>query len=153
VIFANVKLQAEDNVPRLKLLGLAISTPQSGPPRLNQPCAALDGCRCRIYANRPRYCRDFECLLLKKVETQKLKTSTALEVIKTARERAEKVRHLLRDLGDADEHLPLSLRFRRTAKKMEHGRREQAKNKTFSQLTLAVHDLNLLLSKSFYPSP
>src|SRR5437868_1476023 len=78
VIFADVRLQRGDDPGRLRALGLPIATPHAPSsasplrktggvpaPRFAQPCAALDGCRCRIYADRPAYCRQFDCLLLK----------------------------------------------------------------------------------------
>src|SRR6266581_3782971 len=74
VIFADVKLQPSDDASRLRALGLRISTPHSKfrTPTFDQPCAALGGCRCRIYAERPRYCREFECVLFKSVKAGRL---------------------------------------------------------------------------------
>src|SRR3954464_7170194 len=79
-IFADVRLQPEDDPARLKTLGLSISTPQSrqGTRHFNQPCSALDGCRCRIYTGRPAYCRLFDCLLLKSVNEGRTGTAEAL---------------------------------------------------------------------------
>jgi len=78
-------------------------------------------------------------------------TAAALRIIRTARERADKVRRLLGALGDTDEHLPLSARFRRTGKRMQECELDEATADTYAQLTLAVHDLNLLLGDAFYP--
>ena len=153
VIFADVGLQRRDDAARLRSLGLPVSVPRSAlrPPHLAQPCAAFDGCRCRVYADRPQYCREFECVLLQSVKTGHTQAAAALRIIRTARERADKVRRLLNALGDADEQLPLSARFRRVGKRLqERGWDEEAAD-TYSQLTLAVHDLNLLLGDAFYP--
>jgi Fe-S-cluster containining protein len=153
VIFADVKLQPADDAPRLRSLGVSVSIPHSAfrTPHLNQPCAALEGCRCRIYAERPQYCRQFECLLLKSVKAGRTQPAAALRKINTARERAEKVRVLLRTLGDADEHLALSARFRRVARRMNKTELDPRAATAYGKLTLAVQDLNLLLSQSFYP--
>jgi Fe-S-cluster containining protein len=153
VIFANVGLQPGDNAARLRSLGLPVSTPHSAlrPPHLAQPCAAFDGCRCRVYADRPQYCRAFECVLLKSVTAGHTKTAAALRIIRTARERANKVLRLLRALGDTDEHLPLSARFRRTSKRLKDSNLTEDTADLYGQLTLAMHDLNLLLSDAFYP--
>lgn len=86
---------------------------------LKQPCVAFDGCCCRIYAERPAYCRQFECLLLKSVKAGARDTAGALRLIRETRERTETVRRLLRALGDTDERLSLSQRFRRTARRLE----------------------------------
>jgi len=153
VIFANVALRAGDNAERLRSLGLPVCTPRSAlrPPHLNQPCAAFDGCRCRVYADRPEYCRQFECVLLKSVKAGRTERLAALRVIRTARERADRVRGLLEALGDTDAELPLSARFRRTSKRLKEAELDEATADMYAQLTLAVHDLNLLLGDAFYP--
>jgi hypothetical protein len=153
VIFANVGLRPGDDVTRLRSLGLPISTPQSKlrPPHLVQPCAAFDGCRCRVYADRPQYCREFECVLLKSVKAGHTEPAAALRIIGTARERADKVRRLLCALGDTDEQLPLSARFRHTGKRLKAGELDEETAELYGELTLAVHDLNLLLGDAFYP--
>jgi uncharacterized protein len=153
VIFANVKLPPGDDAARLCSLRLPVSIPRSGVrvPRLNQPCAAFDGCRCRIYPDRPAYCRDFECLLRKGVNTGRTNTGAALRIILTARARADKVRRLLRTLGNHDENVALSARFRKTTRQFAGADLDDETAESYSQLTLAVHDLNLLLSEAFYP--
>ena len=121
VIFANLALQPGDPAARLRSLGLPVCNSHSAlrPPHLTQPCAAFDGCRCRVYADRPKYCRQFECVLLKSVRAGHTEPAAALRIIRTARERADKVLRLLRALGDTDEQLPLSARFRRTGKRLQ----------------------------------
>jgi Fe-S-cluster containining protein len=167
VIFARVQLQPEDDADHLNSLGLQLRTQRnrtkdasaqparSGattPARFfSQPCAAFDGCRCRIYDDRPVYCRHFECLLLKNVKAGHTQLAAALRIISTARERVERVRRLLRALGDTDEHLPLSARFRRTSRRLEHADPDKATAKAYGELTMAVHDLNCILSEAFYP--
>jgi Fe-S-cluster containining protein len=153
VIFANLALRPGDDVDRLRSLGLPVDTPPSAlrPPHLAQPCAAFDGCRCRVYSDRPQYCREFECVLLKSVRAGRTEPAAALRIIRTARERADKVRRLLSALGDTEEQLPLSVRFRRTGKRVEERELDDEAADTYGVLTLAVHDLNLLLSEAFYP--
>lgn len=168
VIFADVRLEPGDDAGRLRSLGLPVISTNSGlrsdaggrnrkskinPSGFQQPCAALGGCRCRIYADRPKYCREFECLLLKNVEAGLLETAAARRVIRTTLRRAEEVKRLLRKLGDADEQSALSLRFRRMKQRMESGIPDAENAEMFSRLTLAVHDLNLRLGEAFYPGP
>jgi hypothetical protein len=74
----------------------------------------------------------------------------ALHIIRSAREKAAKVDHLLSELGDCDQQTGLAARFRRTAKRLEHGGLNEATAERYGELTLAVHDLNLLLSQAFY---
>ena len=156
VLFRDVELKPGDDPVRLKALGLPLSPKrpsQSGrrPQKFPQPCAALAGCDCRIYPGRPVRCREFECALLKSVSAGETETAPALRVIRDARARAEKVRRLLRRLGDEDEHLALSVRFRRMQRRMESIQVGDETVEVFSQLTLAVHDLNLAMRAKFYP--
>ena len=153
MIFADLQLQPGDDAERLRSLGLPVSKPLGArrPPRLTQPCAALEGCRCRVYAERPEYCRQFECVLFKSVQAGRTQTAEALRIIATARDRAEKVRRLLRALGDTDERVALSLRFRRTTTRLNAMDLTDETAEVYGQLTLAVHDLNLLIGDAFYP--
>ena len=153
VIFANLALQPGDSSARLRSLGLPVRNSHSAlrPPHLTQPCAAFDGCRCRVYADRPKYCRQFECVLLKRVKAGQTVPAAAGRIIRTARARADKVLRLLRALGDADEQLPLSARFRRTSRRLKEHELDKETADAYGQLTLAFHDLNLLLGDSFYP--
>ena len=166
VIFADVQLQRGDVAAKLKALGLRLSGGSARPKaqascekvqrpflqkKFSQPCAAFDGCRCRIYEDRPKYCRAFDCALLKSVNCGGVKVADALGLIEKARRRAEKVRQLLRKIGDKDEHVALSLRFRRITRRLQQSKVDRPTSHLFSQLTLAVQDLNFLLSESFYP--
>jgi Fe-S-cluster containining protein len=162
VIFADVKLRRGDNAARLKALGLPVTfRPQqsvSGAARrapllFAQPCVAHDGCRCCIYAERPVYCRDFECALLKKVKRGKVTPAAPHRTVAQARKRAEDVKTLLRKLGDTDERLALSKRFRRTSSRFEDVGLDEPTAGIYGRLTLAVHDLNFLLHEEFYPPP
>jgi Fe-S-cluster containining protein len=163
VIFADVQLQRGDDAAKLESLGLrllnmkkrvGISAAKSIAQKnckFSQPCAAFDGCHCRIYENRPKYCRAFECALLKKVNVGTISPADALQIIEKARRRAEKVRQLLRKLGDKDETLALALRFRRTSKRVAQSDTDAQTARLFGELGLAFHELNVVLSEKFYP--
>ena len=151
VLFKDVELQRGDDAGRLKLLDLPLAK-CSGKTRFPQPCAALDAvCRCRIYANRPARCRDFECGLLQDVLAGRMEADAALRTIRATLWRAGEVKELLRELGDTEETLALSLRFQRMRKRLEAGTDDEETADIYSRLTLAVHDLNLRLRQSFYP--
>jgi Fe-S-cluster containining protein len=155
VLFKDVELQPGDDAKKLEALGLPVkvSSSEFRVSRFPQPCAALDGCNCRIYADRPARCRQFECALLKAVAAGEVGVASALQTIREARRRAEKVEKLLRKLGDEKESLALSVRFKRVRKKFEASPLDKDAAEIFSRLTLAMHDLNLLLHAKFYPSP
>jgi Fe-S-cluster containining protein len=168
VLFADVQLQPGDSPERLRALGLALSrlsgsggrATQTGassqgapahPPKFRQPCAALEGCLCRIYPERPHYCREFECALFKEVKAGRVTGTEALRLIRATLRKAATVRRRLRALGDTEEHRPLRQRFLRTAKRLERAGLDETNAELYSKLTLAAHDLNLILSQSFYP--
>jgi hypothetical protein len=155
VIFADVRLVRRDRAEVFEgLMAGTTSREPRAPDRLTkipQPCPALEGCRCGIYAERPAHCRRFECLLLKRMASGRLDAAAARRIVRTARERAGQVLGLLRQLGDTDEAAALSIRFRRVKARLEAGAWDDETAERFSQLTLAVHDLNLLLGEAFYP--
>jgi hypothetical protein len=76
---------------------------------------------------------------------------SALGVIRNARHRLEKVKTLLESLGDTDENLAVRLRFRRMGRRLQRIGMDQGTARLYGQLTLAFHDLNFILSNSFYP--
>jgi len=165
VIFADVKLLPEDDVPKLLELDMPLLKARSKRDnscsassktvkwRFLQPCAAYDGCRCKIYSARPRYCREFDCLLLKSVKEGTATRGQALRVIRAARCQADLVKKLLGLLGDTQENASLADRFRRLSKRLTQAELDTAQADLFSQLSLAFHDLNLLLNDAFYPAP
>lgn len=154
VLFKDVELQPGDDAGQLQSLGLPVTIPRSArrAPRFPQPCAALGAdCRCQIYAERPARCRQFECSLLQLVTQGKMEMPAALRTIRQTRQRAERVRGLLRSLGDQNESLALSLRFQRLKRRLESSRLDEATADAYGELTLAVHDLNVILRAKFYP--
>ena len=164
VIFADVRLQPGDNAERLRALALRLTATRSrkgnssgrsanAQPvwKLKQPCDALEECRCRIYSNRPDHCRRFECALLKKVHRGERTGAEALRIIRSARRRVAGVKRLLVKSGDQDETVPLKKRFQKLQARLESGTANAEAATHFSELTLAVHDLNLILSREFYP--
>lgn len=151
VIFRDVELQASDDPKPLQAAGLAINIRRHAA-TISQPCAALGpDLRCRVYADRPTRCRDFECDLFKAVARDELDLPTALKVIRTTRQRAVKVQKLLRRTGNDDETSPLARRFQRVQRRCEAGALADDAIDAFGELSLAVHALNVVLSTRFYP--
>ncbi len=149
VLFKDVEIQPGDSAPKLKTLGLPVSGKRVA--KFPQPCAALESCTCRIYGAHPARCREFECALLKSVAAGKRTPEAALRVIRDGKTRAQKVTLRLRDLDDHDEQKALSLRFKRTQRRLEVSGYDNERAETFGELTLAVHHLNLILREQFYP--
>ena len=162
VIFADVQLQPTDDAKKLEALGLKLIFSgknlrrggESAPPiraKFLQPCAALQGCTCEIYTERPRYCRQFECALLQKVSAGETSMTEALRTVQQALRRVEKVKNLLRALGDTNEEIALRKRFQRVQMRFELGANSDKANELFADLSNAMHELNISLSENFYP--
>jgi len=145
-IFGDVKLQPRDDAARLKAIGLCLN----GSKTFRQPCSAFDGCRCLIYSQRPEHCRRFECLLLKELQAGRVEENGALKTIHSAREKLRKVNDLFRALGNEEEHLSIRERYRRVEQALQRRKTSEPQARSFGELTLAVHDLNLILSERFY---
>ncbi|MBX3472647.1 MAG: YkgJ family cysteine cluster protein [Planctomycetes bacterium] len=71
---------------------------------LPQPCAALEGTRCSIYAARPASCRRYTCLLQAALAEGEVDLDEALAVVAEARARLA--------AGEAGEHLDRHFRGR-----------------------------------------
>ena len=147
VIFGDVKLREGDDAARLESLGLRMK----GKRAFSQPCAALEGCRCRIYEERPKYCREFECVVLENVKSGRLKKTVARGIIREAKKRVTRVERLLNELGDRNELKDLRARVRHMARKLERPDLDDETRRVYGELTLAMHDLNQLLREAFYP--
>lgn len=155
-LFDNVALQPGDDANRLKSLGLPVTLSRGKEPfaRFPQPCAALCKDRtCRAYAHRPKQCRTYECMVFKEVDAGRLDSAAALRLVKRARAQADRVRRLLRRLGDADEQRSLGERFHRMQERMEAESPGEAALATFADLTHAVHRLKLVAHARFFIKP
>lgn len=84
VLFDVVRLTPPE-VERMTRLGLPV-LPRVENPAMPQPCAALEGTRCRIYPDRPARCDDFRCHLLAALQAGELDLDEALGVVALARE-------------------------------------------------------------------
>lgn len=108
-LFADVELAGRAEATRLEAMGLAIDD-DSDRALLQQPCTALDGTRCGIYAHRPRCCRTFECGLLQSARRGDVTVARAGEHIVDALKQISRVKELLAALGQSDARLPLGER-------------------------------------------
>ena len=147
-LFADVELRAGDSAPRLKKLELVLERKGQGKLAFAQPCACFDGKLCGIYADRPKRCRLFECGLLKRVDAEEMTAKAALKTIFEAKKRAEKVRELLRLLGQREEEMALTHRYGE-AMSAPVDMSDEANADRRGELMLAVNDLMQLLQKDF----
>ncbi len=152
-LFDNVQLGPNDDATKVKALGLPVKRSRARVPIsfFRQPCSALCSDRsCKVYKDRPVQCRTFECGVFKGAQGSRITFDEALRLVKQAQRKANKVRRLLRKLGDTDEDRSLGDRFRRTQKRVESGIADETTAETFADLGLAIHLLNLLAQDKFY---
>ena len=113
-LFADVELAGQAEVSRLENMGMEIEHEPRNTGLLSQPCAALRGTRCGIYAYRPKCCRVFECDLLQGTQSGAVTVERAMEHIADARAQIQRVRAMLGRLGNRDEDLPIKERCAET---------------------------------------
>jgi Fe-S-cluster containining protein len=148
VLFADVKLRKGDDIQQLAELGLSLEK-KGRKQAFAQPCACFDGTLCRIYSERPAYCRAFECGLLKRVQASELGADAALKTIAKAQRLAEKVRGLLRRLGQSDEQLALNRRYAQVMREPIDLSSPEDAAELRGKLMLAVNDLMQMLRRDF----
>jgi Fe-S-cluster containining protein len=105
-----VELSGRAEATGLEILGLEIEDDDTGGGLLMQPCRALEGKRCRIYAHRPACCRTFECRLLQDVRRGAVSVGQAGGHIADALSRIARVKELLAQVGQHEADLPLKER-------------------------------------------
>jgi len=148
VLFADVEMQKSDNAGRLIDLGMSLK--KKGMKRaFVQPCRCFDGKLCQIYADRPKRCATFECGLLKRVQSGEMQATAALKRIAAAKKLVEKVRRLLRRLGDNDEQLALIKRYSRMMSNPIDLAADEDIGKARGELMMAVNDLMHVLQREF----
>ena len=147
-LFADVELRASDNPARLSRLGLTLLKKTRFTTAFAQPCACFDGKLCGIYGDRPKRCRTFECGLLKRVAAGELAAGAALKKISAAKIQVEKVRGLLRALGQRDESKALTHRYA-AAMSAPIDMADETNAERHGELMLAVNDLMARLQGDF----
>jgi hypothetical protein len=154
VLFKDVELQEQDDPIRLEAAGLALNRTPSKT-RLPQPCEALcEDLSCSIYAKRPARCQEFDCQLLRETLAGHRPLEASLHTVAQATRRANRVRKLLAQLESPPRtDLPLSVRFRKVQRRFESSPPKGEAAAAYADLTLAMQDLNYLLSQSFHVAP
>jgi hypothetical protein len=147
VLFRDVELETGDNATRLRTLGLALAR-KGRKTFFQQPCACFDGQWCREYSERPARCRRFECGVLKRFQTGQLTEQAALTLISRARKHVDALRDVLQQLGDTNEHLPLTARYAQVASRPIELSDKQAVELR-ARLMTATHELMELLQREF----
>lgn len=108
-LFADVELSGAE-AAHLEVLGIDVDDESADAGLLSQPCPALAGRRCRIYAQRPKCCRTFACALLQDVQNGAVGVEEAGARIRTAFVHIDSVRTALAEVGARGRTLPLAER-------------------------------------------
>lgn len=145
--FADVELVGQAEATRLEIMGLDIEDDDADGGLLLQPCAALQGRRCGIYAHRPKCCRTFECKVLRDVRRGAMNVERAREHIAQALRRIRRAKALLVQLGRRDERLPLNERCA-DALAMEAGANPEV-NRKRAELEAGMSAVERLIRKTF----
>ncbi len=88
-MFSDVPLEPDAKVPH------AAIGARPGDPGFAQPCPALDGCACTVYAQRPKTCRAFRCAALSGFEDGSLSRGEAQATLDEVRSRRAQVARLV----------------------------------------------------------
>jgi Fe-S-cluster containining protein len=148
-LFADVELASGDEASALEVMGLEIEdADEDDGGLLLQPCGALKGKRCSMYAHRPDCCRTFECRLLQKVEHGMVGLERANEKIAEALKRIERVEELVVQLGTVKERLPLKERCVE-ALALSEAQANPAVNRKRAELQAAMTSVERLIQATF----
>jgi Fe-S-cluster containining protein len=151
-LFADVELAGGNETSALEVLGLDV---EDGENDINglllQPCGALKGKRCSIYAHRPNCCRTFECRLFQEVKRGVVPIDRAKEAIAKALSQIEAIKALIGQLSanNDDEGLPLKERFAEASARSDDLRIGGDKRQIRMHLESAMRSLENRIRKTF----
>lgn len=152
-LFDNVQLDKSENAGKVKALGLPVRMSRAKAPVafFRQPCRMLcEDLTCKVYADRPKQCRAFECDVFRKVRSGGISSESAHRLVRQGRRKADKIKRLLRKMGDLDEKSSIGARFRRMQRRVASGDLDTSMGEFFAELGLAVHQFDLLAHSKFY---
>ena len=148
VLFADVRLQKGDDALALEAVGLKLKR-EPASVRFIQPCSCLTGHLCTIYENRPVCCRQFDCHTLKQARNGEVGKGKALRRIRLATEQSNRIKGLLRLLGNGDEHVALTKRYQAVMSQPIDLVAGEEHAKALGELILGVNDLMHCLHRDF----
>jgi hypothetical protein len=150
-LFADVELAGRGELVRLEALGLEVEEPDGDDVGglLIQPCAALAGTRCSIYARRPGCCRTFECRLLSDVRRGAVTLAAARTLVTGTRSTVARIERLIARLAPVERRLPLAERGAE-ALAATAGARDAETRRLRSVLGRALQSLERRIAVSFF---
>ena len=146
-LFADVELASRAEATSLEIMGLVVDDDDANVALLPQPCAALRGRRCGIYAQRPKCCRTFECRLLQDVRRGAVSLEGALEQVAEASRQIGRTKQLMVQLGQRDRRLALEELCAEALSR--EGASEPDVDRVRAELAVAMSGLQKLIRKTF----
>lgn len=147
-LFRDVELQPGDDAAFLKSAGLPLKTSR-GKTRLPQPCRAFDGSRCRIYADRPARCRQFDCAIIQGLRLGNFPMETGAFLVRKTLRLLKRLEKQLCALGETDSAAPLQLRFQRVTRRLEAGGADSELVQLYGRLTIAWQQFSIRVHTLF----
>lgn len=147
VLFATVRLSAEEAVPALEKQGAIWESSPAGKAFL-QPCPAFRGSHCAIYSERPLKCREFHCGLLAAVAQGQMTLARAQAEIRETQRQVARIEAWLAQLGHPGSGQSLSRRCRQCLAAPHDNADETVEMR--AELMLAVRALVQRLSSLYY---
>lgn len=149
-LFADVELASQDEASTLEIMGLEVEeAEEDGDGLLLQPCRALKGKRCSLYAHRPDCCRTFECRLLQQVKRGVVSVDQAQTKIAQALEEIERAQELIVRLEQSNERLPLKERCAAALDHSENFAADPKINRKRTKLKAAMDAVERLIQETF----
>ena len=149
-LFADVELTGTAEATALEVMGLEIEDAEADDGALLlQPCAALKGKRCGIYLHRPECCRTFECRLLQEVRRGSVGIVVAKAKLAETLEQIERVKKLVRQLGQSNQRLPLKERCVEALANPEESSAHPRLKRKRAELEIAITSVDHLLRETF----
>jgi len=148
-LFADGELADTDEASALEVMGLEIEDDENDGGLLLQPCGALKGKCCSIYAHRPDCCRTFECRLLQAARRGAVGVVQAREKIAEVRRRIGRVKERIGQLGGNNDRLPLKERCAESLVFSAEGGAPPGHSRKRDDLEAAMTGVERLIQKTF----
>ncbi len=147
-MYRTVEVGEGDQRDLLETAGLAF-TIKDDAACFQQPCPAFGGGRCSIYEGRPAVCRDYRCLLLRRLEAGEVPHDEASALIAQTTVLRDRVRSGLTAYVDTQELLSLDGIYRLMLAKFDAQPDPAAARRDRGELLLEVVALRVLLAREF----
>jgi uncharacterized protein len=149
-MYRTVDVLADDRIETLEAAGVVFST-RDDVTSFRQPCSAFGGRCCSVYQDRPSVCRQYRCLLLRRLEAGEVSPGDARALIARTLSMRDRVRTGLADYLGTEGREPLDALYRLAMARFEAEPDPAAARRERSDLLLTVAALRVILTREFEP--